>query len=435
MLIVVGRATALMERLARFLDGFASSFVRTAQPGLAAAYVEGLLGDSKRKTMEGMVSRLAEPVDYQSLQHFMTHSTWDPSPVWERLLSKVPEKSGYFVIDDTSIAKQGKHSVGVARQYCGSLGKVANCQVIVSSVLRTATSTWPLAMELFLPKAWGSEKRRAAARIPDDVAHRSKAEIALGQLDVAIAGGFDVDCVLADAGYGESTDFRAALESRGLRYSVGISKQIKVFTSTPRFAKTNTPSRPQLARNSPRPKTVEEIAANAKDTEWTRLSWRRGVKGRLEADFLIKRVIPSHRWEHCQRHSEVWLLCERTLGKESVRKFYFSNLPADISLKELVRITHERWAIEMHYRDMKQELALDHFEGRSYPGLARHLVLAAMAYTFLQLERRRSRAAKPPSLNAVRRSVTEIVTAMLFGSNERFASMVAEFARAPPRRR
>jgi len=144
-------------------------------------------------------------------------------------------------------------------------------------------------------------------------------------------------------------------------------------------------------------------------------------------------VLPAHRWEHGQAHQEVWLICEKTIGKDSVRKFYVSNLPASLSLKELVRITHERWAIEMHYRDLKQELGLDHFEGRSYPGLARHLALTAIAYTFLQLERVRSRAARLPSLNAIRRSVTEIVTAMLFASKERFAKLVTELVRAPPR--
>ena len=422
-----------MTRLARFLDGFAPSFVRSAHLGLASHYVEGLLGDAKRKTMEGMVTRLTEPVHYQTFQHFITHSTWEVEPVWERLRSRVPERSGYFVVDDTSVPKQGRHSVGVARQYCGALGKVANCQVFVSSVLRTSSSTWPLAMELHLPERWCTDEvRRAQAKIPEHVTQRSKVEIAIDQLDEAIAAGFEIECVLADAGYGESTDFRRAVEKRDLRYAVGVSKQVKVFERAPRFRKDSSARRPVLARGSPRPKSVEEIAAEADADQWMRLSWRSGTKGPLKADFLMRRVRPSHRWEHGQQHGEVWLICERTLGKDSVRKFYLSNLSADLAPIEVVRITHERWAIEMHYRDLKQELALDDFEGRSFPGLARHLALTAIAYTFLQLERQRSRAATPPTLNAVRRSVTEIVTAILFLSNEHFAKIIADLIRAPP---
>ena len=158
------------------------------------------------------------------------------------------------------------------------------------------------------------------------------------------------------------------------------------------------------------------------------------MKGQLEAEFLIMRVLPAHRWDRGREHSEVWLICERTLGSDSVRKYHLSNLPANTKPSELVRITHERWVIEMQYRDLKQELGLDHFEGRSYPGFARHLVLTALAYVFLQIERMRSRSDNLPSLNAIRRSVTEILTAMLFTLGEHFASLVAELARDPPRK-
>ena len=317
-----------MTRLARFLDGFASSFVRSAHVGLASHYLEGLLGDAKRKTMEGMVTRLTEPVHYQVFQHFITHSTWEVEPVWKRLRSRIPERSGYFVIDDTSIPKQGRHSAGVARQYCGALGKVANCQVFVSSVLRTSSSIWPLAMELYLPESWcADETRRARAKIPEHVSHRSKVEIAIEQLDNAIAAGFSIECVLVDAGYGDSSEFRRAIELRGLCYSVGVSKQTKVFLQPPRFRRDSSAKRPALARGSPRPKSVEEVAEAVDDDQWIRLSWRNGTKGPLKADFLILRVRPSHRWEHGQQHDEVWLICERTVGKDSVRKFYLSSLP------------------------------------------------------------------------------------------------------------
>jgi SRSO17 transposase len=238
--------------------------------------------------------------------------------------------------------------------------------------------------------------------------------------------------VLADAGYGESTEFRDEVAERGLRYAVGVGKSVTMFEAPPKFVATERPSRPVLAKNSPKPTSLEEFADSAEPNEWKKLSWRTGTKGKLTAEFLIQRVLPANCWSRGKHNDEVWLICERTIGKEPVRKFFFSNLPDDIPHAELVRITHERWAIEMQYRDLKQEVALDHFEGRSYQGLERHLVLTVLAYSFLQLERRRNRAAVLPSLNAVRRSVTEIVVALLFATGDRFAKMVTEFARDPP---
>lgn len=426
-------ARALLQRLARFLDGFAPCFVRRAHAGHAQRYVKGLLSDAKYKNMEGIVSRLVEPGDYQALQHFITHSTWQADRIWSRLRAILPDRRGVFVIDDTGIPKQGSHSVGVASQYCGAVGKIANSQNIVTSALYTGRHTWPIAMELFLPERWCSDPdRREAADVPDSIQHRTKHVMALEQVDTAIAAGFEIDAVLADAGYGESTEFREAIATRGLRYSVGIGKNTTVFASPPSFKPTKRPSRPVLAAGSAGPQTIASFADSAAPREWTRISWRRGVKDKLEAEFLIRRVIPAHRWHLGQSHDEVWLICERTLGADSVRKYYLSNLPAETKPRELVRITHERWAIEMHYRDLKQELGLDHFEGRSYPGFARHLVLTALAYVFLQHERRRKRSDVVASLNAIRRSVTEILTAMLFASGERFASMVTDFARDPP---
>lgn len=422
-----------MARLATLLDGFAGCLVRKPQIGHAKRYVQGLLSDAKSKNMEGMISRLAVPGDYQSLQHFITHSTWNAAKVWERLREITPEREGFLVLDDTGIPKQGKHSVGVARQYCGALGKIANCQVVVTSALRTKHHMWPLAMQLYLPESWCQDDGRGSqANVPVSNVHRTKIEMAVEQIDSAIQSGFGIRCVLADAGYGESTDFRDAIAARGLCYAVGVSKKVTVFTSPPQFDPKSRPSRPELARGSAKPQNLEKIADAAKPGEWVRIKWRRGTKGSLAADFLIRRVIPAHRWDRGEHHDAVWLICECALGHDPVRKFYLSNLPADIAPQELVRITHERWAIEMQYRDLKQELGLDHFEGRSYPGFARHLALTALAYHFLQTERRRSRAHSLPSLNAARRSVTEILTAMLFTLEERFANLVAELARSPP---
>ncbi len=432
--------TQLLQRLAKFIDGFAGAFVRGGQSGNAHRYVRGLLGDAKRKNMEGMLRRLSDPGQYQTLQHFITHSTWSADEVWHRLRERVPARRGLLLIDDTSIPKQGRESAGVARQYCGALGKIANCQVIVTAALRSGPAVWPMAMELFLGEEWcEDEDRRERTRVPADLQHRTKIAIAIEQIDVTRAAGIEIECVLADAGYGEACGFREAIAERGLHYAVGISKQTKVFVEPPRFAGPpagqpgHSKSRRQLAKNSPKPRTLKQIAASASRSDWRRIAWRNGTKGKLEADFLVLRVTPAHRWQRGEDHELVWLICERTIGADSVRKYYLSNLPPRISAKKLIATAHERWAIEQHYRDLKQETALDHFEGRSYPGLHRHMALTALAYAFLEHERRRSRVDPMLSIGAVREAVTEVVVFMLFALGERFARRAAAFIRDPPK--
>jgi SRSO17 transposase len=344
-----------------------------------------------------------------------------------------------LLLDDTSIPKQGKESVGVARQYCGALGKVANCQVVVTAALRTKKAVWPLAMDLYLPQEWcEDEDRRERARVPVGLKPRTKTETAIAQLDLVRAAGINITCVLADAGYGDATEFRDSIAKRKLFYSVGVAKTTKVFLDRPTLrVPEGRPggrprTRPELAPRSAKPKTLEQIANATPRSAWRSITWRKGTKGPLRAEFLIVRVTPAHRWYDGERFEQVWLICERTTGKESIRKYYLSNLPADLAAKKLVSITHERWAIEMHYRDLKQETALDHFEGRSFPGFNRHLVLTSIAYSFLERERRRTQSPLP-SIGAVREAVTEVVVMMLFASGERFARRTLRFIRDPPR--
>lgn len=419
----------LLKRLTKFLDGFASAFVRGGQSGNAMRYLQGLLGDAKRKNMEGMLQRLCDPGQYQTLQHFITHSTWDAGAIWEQLRKRAPDRRGFLLIDDTSIPKQGRESVGVARQYCGALGKVANCQAIVTTALRTKLAVWPMTMELFLPESWcDDEDRRERTHVPEGLVHRTKTKMAIEHLDAVRASDFEITCVLADAGYGDGGEFRQQLAERGLSYSVGVSKVTKVIlepsTRRQRKASSKVSDEPAVAE------TLEEITDRTPDSAWRRISWRKGTKGPLAAEFLIHRakpIYPGH------RGGCLWLICERTIGKDSVRKYYLSNLPDTIGEKELIRITHERWAIEQHYRDLKQETALDHFEGRSYPGLNRHMALTALAYTFLEHERQRSRATCPMTIGAVREAVTEVVVFMLFALGDRFAARAAAFIRDPPK--
>lgn len=418
----------LLKRLTKFLDGFAGAFVRGGQPGNALRYVRGLLSDAKRKNMEGMLQRLSDPGQYQTLQHFITHSTWCADAIWQELRAQAPDRSGVLLIDDTSIPKQGRDSAGVARQYCGALGKIANCQAIVTTALRCKGAVWPMSMELFLPQDWCDDAdRRQRARVPDGLHHRTKTRMSIEHVDAVRASGIEITCVLSDSGYGDGVEFREALAARGLHYSVGVSKTTKVVLDVP----TSWPrSRRKRPDKTPQAETLEKIAKRAPASAWRRICWRKGTKGALAAEFLILRATPIHR---LHRGGALWLICERTLGTESIRKYYLSNLPATIGVKQLVAITHERWAIEQHYRDLKQETALDHFEGRSYPGLHRHMALTALAYSFLEAERHRPSAEPMLTIGAVREAVTEVVVFMLFALGEKFATRAAAFIRDPPK--
>lgn len=429
----------LLKRLASFVDGFAGHFGRRGREDAARRYVKGLLSDAKRKNMQSMWGRITDRGDYQALQHFITHSTWDSQRIWRALWDRVPVSEGVLIVDDTGIPKRGKHSVGVHRQYSGTLGKVGNCQIVVSTVLKSRRSTWPIAMELYLPESWvNDEQRRGRARVPDCVPFRTKWKIALEQIDQALESGVEIKGVAADAGYGDCSEFRDGLAERELRYAVAIQSTIRAFAKPPRFIVPKRgdmgrpPYKPRLAKNSPKPKTVQQIADALPPEKWQRLTWRKGSKGDMQGEFAAVRVTPSHRWSKGVQHDECWLLCERPIGEEKAAKFYFSNLPRRTALKRLVDMARSRWAIEQSYEHLKDELALDHFEGRSYPGFHHHLVLTALAYTFLQLERRRSRAKELPTLNQCRWVLTEIVTAQLFASEERLSRMVTDFMKNPP---
>ncbi len=401
--------------------------------------MRGLLSDATRKNMQCLWGRLTGDGDYQSLQHFITHSTWNPQRVWDRLRSGCRDREGVLAIDDTGLPKQGKYSVGVHGQYSGTLGKIGNCQIIVSCVLRAPRAIWPLAMDLYLPRVWADDEgRRDGAGIPTAVTFRTKWEIAVAQVDQALAAGIRPSCVTADAGYGDCSEFRASITKRGLPYSVGVSSAFKGFATPPRFESPpkSSSGRPRtrktLASNSPKPMTAAEMAASAPASQWRKVTWRNGTKGALSAQFLALRVTPSKDWDRDVQHDECWLLCERVNKHSDVRKYYLSTLPADISHRALVSITHERWVIEHNYRQLKDELGLDHFEGRSYAGLHRHLVLTSLAYTFLETERRRSRAGEVPSLNSIRRSLTEILTMVLFALGDRSSKLILQFIRDPP---
>jgi SRSO17 transposase len=402
----------MLTRLGRFLDGFAGCFGRRAQRHGASRYVQGLLNDSERKSMQAMDARLPpqDPGSYQRLQHFATHAAWSEKPVWTRLRERLRGRRGTLLVDETGLPKAGPHSVAVARQYCGALGKIANCQVAVSTAFCVGSAVWPTTMELYLPQAWAEdEPRRAQAGIPARLPFREKWRIALAHIRQVRAAGLRLTAVLADAAYGNVTAFRTALERMGLRYAVGVGTQLTVRLLGGR-------------RRWPIRRLLTRLPAG---TRWRRVCWGHGTKGLLAARFAALRVQPTPTSPAC------WLLCERPLTGRGERKAYLVQLPATASLIALVRLARGRWPIEQHYRELKDHLGLDHYEGRTYRGWNHHAVLTALAFTFLQRERQRG-TDPVPTLPDVRNWVREIVATLYLVENPKWLRLALSFLRAPP---
>jgi SRSO17 transposase len=408
--VTEARARAVLTRLGTFLDQFTRCFGRRAHRTYASRYLQGLLNDSERKSMQPMLGRLSDPGSYQGLQHFITHSAWEARPFWHRLRELIPIRRGILAIDDTGLPKQGTASVGVQRQYCGALGKVANCQVAVSTALIADGLAWLTSLELYLPENWATDDdQRARAQIPRGIAFREKWRMAVAHVRTVLHAGFTLEAVVADAAYGISAKFRAALERLGVAYVVAVPYFITA----------------RVAADAPA-ESLAALANSLAPSAWHRIRWGRGTKGPLEARFAAVRVrIPKSR-------SDRWLLCQMSLV-DGERQYYFSNLPPTTPLTTLVRIARSRWAIEVQYRDLKSELGLDHFEGRSYPGWHHHAVLAAMTFTFLQLERRR-RTDPLPTFPEIRNLVREIMAALLWTARPGWLKLAIGFQRNPPLR-
>jgi len=412
-------ATTWLARLLTWLELFEDSFGHVAQRGALRRYVQGVLSDSRRKSMEAMWARVQDPGTYQAFQHFITHATWRADAVWRTLRTQVPARSGILILDATSFPKQGPHSVGVARQYCGALGKIASCQVAVTVALWTGTQAWLLGATMYLPEAWLTPAQRIKGRIPPTVQFRPKWQLALTLLRHVRAAGIELTAVVADAEFGESATLRRALHRLRLPYALGVSKALTVFRGTPalvpptlRVGLGRPRRRPTLASGTTAV-TVTDLAATIPTRQWRLVRWRNGTNAPWAARFAAVRVTPAHDWRQRWLAPEVWLLCERDLGATPRTKYYLVNLPAPTALSAVVRLAHQRWAIEQQYQELKDELGLDHFEGRSLPGWERHVVLTALAYTFLQRERQR-RANHGLTLPQVRAIVQEILTAHFF---------------------
>ena len=385
------------KRLEQFLGDLLEPLGRRERRQWSSVYVRGLLLDGERKSIEPMAARLPEG-NVQALQQLIGQSPWPWAPVWERLARRMAAELApdpVWVIDDTGFPKQGRHSVGVERQYSGTLGKTGNCQVAVSLHQVGPEEGTILGWRLYLPESWAQDAvRRAQAGIPESVVFRTKGQLALDLIDEAQAWGLPDRIVLADAGYGDVTEFRKGLEERRLPYVVGVPSPLGVWTKPPRLhqLKARGRGRPPSAYHygDQRPLSVRAVAEKARG--WKQVRWREGTKGWLEARFDACRVQPSHGFNEGQPpHKEVWLLVEWPRTEKEPTKYFLCDLPAHYTLRRLVRIAKSRWQIEQDDRQLKEELGLDHYEGRSWTGWHHHVTLVMLAHAFLTLEKLRSK--------------------------------------------
>lgn len=394
---MAGASAGWTDELERWLAPFLVGLGHMARRRMCPRYIEGLIGPGDRKSVQPMAERLA-PGLYDQLHHFVADGIWDATPLEAELLVQadrlVGGSSAVLVIDDTALPKKGRHSVGVAPQYASVLGKNANCQTLVSVTLAADEVPVMVGLRLFLPESWTSDPvRMSRARVPvDRQAARSKPEIAIEEIDRIRTAGVRFGCVLADAGYGLSAPFRQALSERELSWAVGIPRHQKVYPADVTLIF------PEAARGRPRQRHIPDsksIAAETmlKDASWRTVSWRRGTKGRLSARFAAVRVRvadgpPQRIHDMGGQHmpgEEVWLLGEHRSNGE--RKYYLSNLPVSTSVKTLAGTVKARWVCEQAHQQLKEELGLDHFEGRSWTGLHRHALMTMIAYAFLQHRR------------------------------------------------
>ena len=303
-----------------------------------------------------------------------------------------------WIIDDTGFPRQGKHSVGVARQYCGELGKQDNCQAAVSLSVSTWNSSLPIAWRLYLPEVWCQDAERCReAGVPKEVTFQTKPEIALEQIRQAMEQEVPVGVVLADAGYGKGTQFRTDLTQLGLQYVVGIESNATVWEpgQQPLPAPARKPGRgtppKRLQRNADhQPISVKQLALGLPPSAWKEIGWRQGSEETLRSRFAAVRVRPAHRdYKRTEPYPEEWLLIEWPKKESEPTKYWLSTLPEKTSLKSLVKIGKHRWIIERDYEELKQELGLGHYEGRGWRGFHHHATLCIAAYGFLISERNR----------------------------------------------
>ena len=404
------RSSDAASRFSAYVDGLTSVIGHANRAKPLRDYCTGLMMPCERKSVEPMAAMTAPErtaAQHQSLLHFVGEGNWCD----ERVLAKVREmvmpaieRRGpieAWIIDDTGFPKKGRHSVGVARQYCGELGKQDNCQIAVTLSIANHHASLPVAYRLYLPKEWATDRRRRRkVGVPEEVTFKTKPAIALEQLRWACAAGLPRGVVLMDAGYGTDTDLRTSITALGLNYVAGIQPQTSVWApgTGPRPPKNwsghGRPAKLLRRDGKHQPISVKRLALGLPSRAWRKITWREGTAEQLSSRFARVRVRAAHRdyWLPESRPEE-WLLIEWPEGEEAPTKYWFSTLPADIAFNQLVDITKLRWRIERDYHELKQEVGLGHFEGRGWRGFHHHATLCIAAYGFLVSERERI----PPS--------------------------------------
>jgi SRSO17 transposase len=395
-------------RLVEFASEMFGSMARKDQRRWGEVYLRGLMLDGRRKSIEPMAARLPDG-DEQCLQQFVNQSPWDEVAVRRALARRMSRELSpeAWVVDDTGFAKFGKHSVGVARQYSGTLGKVGNCQIGVSINACTDEASCPLDWRLFVPEEWDQDSefnqdRRRRAKLPEDVHHVEKWRLALEMIDELRSWGIEPPVILADGAYGDNTELRTGLEDRELSYVLDVKGTTSAYSED--IKPTQPPKRegrgrPPGLRYRQDPSSLKELALAAGKRAAVTLTWREGTRGKMTSRFLAVRVRPAN--IHLRRAAHKageelpirWLICEWPAKQSEPTKYWLSNLPADTDLETLVRLGKLRWRIEHDYRELKDALGLDHFEGRTYRGWNHHVTLVSVAHAFLTLERRR----RPPA--------------------------------------
>jgi SRSO17 transposase len=378
----VHASPAVLPELEEFLASFQVHFRRPAGEEALERYLTGLLTELPNKNCD-TIAEAVPGTSEQRLQEFLTTMQWDHDDLnrqrVEKLIADTTVGKGALIVDDTGFAKQGKASVGVARQYAGTLGKVGNCQVAVTCCYSDARASWPVAVRLYLPKAWADDPERLRrARVPADVTFQPKPQIALALIDQARQWGVPYRCVVADADYGDNPTFLAGLETRRERYVVAVRSDFEVRQHRRRVVSTQ---------------RADQVLATLPRRQWRTIRWRQGTKGWLRKKFVALRC-----WRVTSQGEAPsgWLLGERAArGQTEERKYYWSNLPASATLEELVDVAHRRHAIEQFHEEAKGELGWDQYQGRLWPGFHRHAVSAMLAYSFLLWQELRQRQHHP----------------------------------------
>lgn len=383
---------AQRERLKGFLKEMLVPLGRAERRRWGGVYVRGLLATGGRKATASMAARVSDG-NVQAMQQFIGQSPWPWDPLRQGLAHRLVETLhpvAAWVVDDTGFPKKGSHSVGVARQYSGTLGKIGNCQVAVSLHYATDDAAAPLDFALYLPEEWLEEKRRQEAGIPEEVTFQPKWALALALIDRALAWEVPRGVISADAGYGNITEFRMGLAERQLLFVVGVQNTTTVWVDPG-----NLVAPPRGRRGRPRrkpsgvgaPISVAEMSQSWPQERWQHVTWREGTKGPMTSRFAAARVLPSHSYQHGGPKEEIlWLLAEWPEEAATPTKFWLGNLPGDTSLLSLVRLAKIRWWVEQGYQQLKDELGLDHYEGRTWQGWHHHVTMTMLAFAFLTLE-------------------------------------------------